>query len=95
MIGMNWAKAERHVNAAVKITCIQEIGFDGFWIHRVFTLPSRPPRAWGIVVQQPKQPDSIAPRTKCREILLVFGESDVTSHRARLNSSDRKQSWLL
>ena len=29
------AKAERHVNAAVKITCIQEIGFDGFWIHRV------------------------------------------------------------
>jgi transposase len=29
------AKAERHVNAAMKITCIQEIGFDGFWIHRV------------------------------------------------------------
>jgi transposase len=29
------AKAECHVNAAVKITCIQEIGFHGFWIHRV------------------------------------------------------------
>jgi len=32
------SKAERHVNAAVKITCIQEIGFDGFWIHRVLAV---------------------------------------------------------
>src|SRR2546430_4392519 len=28
------------------------------------------------------------PGTECREILFVFGESDVTSHRARLNSID-------
>src|ERR1700757_3136963 len=28
-------KAERHVNGPVHVICIQEIGFDGFWIHRV------------------------------------------------------------
>src|ERR1700704_4271481 len=28
------------------------------------------------------------PGTECRENLFVFGESDVTSHRARLNSID-------
>jgi len=28
-------KAERRVDASVKIVTIQEIGFDGFWIHRI------------------------------------------------------------
>jgi transposase len=28
-------KAERHVNGPVNVICIQEIGFDDFWIHRV------------------------------------------------------------
>ena len=28
-------KAERHIGASVQIVTIQEIGFDGFWIHRV------------------------------------------------------------
>ena len=28
-------KAERHIGATVKVVTIQEIGFDGFWIHRV------------------------------------------------------------
>jgi transposase len=28
-------KAERHIAASVKIVTIQEIGFDGFWIHRI------------------------------------------------------------
>jgi transposase len=27
-------KAERHIGATVKVVTIQEIGFDGFWIHR-------------------------------------------------------------
>ena len=35
LLGELRAKAERQINAAVKIICIQEIGFDGFWIHRV------------------------------------------------------------
>ena len=29
------AKAERNMGATVKIVTIQEIGFDGFWIHRI------------------------------------------------------------
>jgi transposase len=29
------AKAEQRINAGVRIICIQEIGFDGFWMHRV------------------------------------------------------------
>src|ERR1700730_1679897 len=29
------AKAERRINDDVRIICIQKIGFDGFWIHRV------------------------------------------------------------
>ncbi len=33
-------KAERHVGATVKIVTIQEIGFDGFWIHRVLAANS-------------------------------------------------------
>jgi len=28
-------KAERHIGATVRVVTIQEIGFDGFWIHRV------------------------------------------------------------
>ena len=28
-------KAERHIGATVKVVTIQEIGFDGFWIHRI------------------------------------------------------------
>jgi transposase len=28
-------KAERHIEATVKVVTIQEIGFDGFWIHRI------------------------------------------------------------
>jgi transposase len=28
-------RAERHIGATVKVITIQEIGFDGFWIHRV------------------------------------------------------------
>jgi len=28
-------KAERRMAASVKIVTIQEIGFDGFWIHRI------------------------------------------------------------
>jgi transposase len=34
LLGKLCASARRHVNANVKIMCIQEIGFDGFWIHR-------------------------------------------------------------
>lgn len=30
-------KAERRINDGVQIVCIQEIGFDGFWIHRVLS----------------------------------------------------------
>jgi transposase len=28
-------KAERHIGTTVKVVTIQEIGFDGFWIHRI------------------------------------------------------------
>lgn len=35
LLGELRAKAERRINASVRIICIQEIGFDGFWIHRV------------------------------------------------------------
>jgi len=35
LLGELRAKAERRINAGVRIICIQEIGFDGFWIHRV------------------------------------------------------------
>ena len=28
-------KAEQHMGARVKVVTIQEIGFDGFWIHRI------------------------------------------------------------
>lgn len=33
-------KAERHIGMEVKIVTIQEIGFDGFWIHRVLAANS-------------------------------------------------------
>jgi transposase len=35
LLGELRAKAERRAQAEVKIVTIQEIGFDGFWIHRV------------------------------------------------------------
>ena len=47
------AKAERHVNAAVKITCIQEIGFDGFWIHRVLAVCKQNSKPLSVSCQSP------------------------------------------
>jgi transposase len=35
LLGELRAKAEQRINAGVRIICIQEIGFDGFWIRRV------------------------------------------------------------
>jgi len=35
LLGELRAKAERRIQAEVKIVTIQEIGFDGFWIHRI------------------------------------------------------------
>ena len=35
LLGELRAKAEQRIHAGVRIICIQEIGFDGFWIYRV------------------------------------------------------------
>jgi transposase len=40
LLGDLRVKAEQHIGSEVKIVTIQEIGFDGFWIHRVLVANS-------------------------------------------------------
>ena len=40
LLGELRLKAERRIQAEVKVVTIQEIGFDGFWIHRVLATNS-------------------------------------------------------